>query len=251
MTKRFSKKLESLALVGILAYSSLVGKAEQSTNEPSKTQTSSNQATSSYREPLPLKDYSKVQEVFQREGVFATAQNGKPILATFGVGPCVAITGHSKELQRGFIVHYDALTDKDLRTKREHWIPKSLGIAAYWGGHGTTNKVTYDIRIIQGQPETNLLYGIKAFIGQVNSLGHNVQFKIVEEDTNTFSSNAKNIALDVKTGKTFSYNARENLSRGQFDENYELRENLRMIRLQLPTPLDWKIDPILTKGAKE
>lgn len=76
---------------------------------------------------VPSNDMKLVQEISQREGVFSTSESKNPILATYGIGPCVSVIGYSKDLKRGFVTHYDSQTDKEVgKLDNLYWLPKIL-----------------------------------------------------------------------------------------------------------------------------
>ena len=179
----------------------------------------------------------RVQEVLQREGVFSTSESEKPILATYGVGPCVAIVGYSKKLKRGFVTHYDSLTDREFKKlDNPYWLPQSLGLVSYWGTKGAKDIVKYEIQIIQGQHNPELLNKLKKHINNMNSWNADkIQLDVVNIDIEISPTSEKNIALDLRTGESFSYNPMNNPQR-------RISDQFMAMRLSFPSPLEWTID---------
>lgn len=189
---------------------------------------------------IPTEDMKLVQEIFQREGAFSTAESEKPILATYGIGPCVSVVGYSKDLKRGFVTHYDSQTDKDLgKLDNQYWLPKSLGLVSYWGTKGAENIVKYDIQILQGQNNPELLNGLEEYMDNMNNWNSDkVQLNVVNRDVEEQFYEGKNIALDLRTGKSFSYNPLNNPNRRDLDQ-------FAAMQLSFPSPLKWTIDKTL------
>ena len=189
---------------------------------------------------VPAEDMKLVQEIFQREGTFSTAESEKPILATYGIGPCVSVVGYSKDLKRGFVTHYDSQTDKEFgKLDNQYWLPKSLGLVSYWGTKGAEDIIKYDIQIIQGQNNPELLDGLEKHIDNMNNWNSDkIQLEVVSRDVEDQFYGGKNIALDLRTGKSFSYNSLSNPDRRDLDQ-------FTAMQLSFPSPLKWKIDKTL------
>jgi len=51
-------------------------------------------------------NYTEVVEVFQREFGVTRGDDPKPVLATYGLGPCVAMVGWSPEHKVGFLISH-------------------------------------------------------------------------------------------------------------------------------------------------
>ena len=137
-------------------------------------------------------NYEKVTEVLMREFAITHSEDIKPVLATYGLGPCVALVGWSQEHKIGFITHYDALTD----------LPGSYGSLLYHLSkqlEGDSSE--FDVRIIGGL--TGFSESLIDFLKPRLSIREDMEMKVVEEETLGYDENGRDILLDTRTGKVF------------------------------------------------
>lgn len=167
-------------------------------------------------------DMKLVKEIYQRQGVFSSGESKSPIIATYGAGPCVIVEGYSNEFKRGFLIHWDYLTDKKLGEKNNlYWIPKSLTHIGYFGTKDITKKVEYKIRILQGTNFPGILNPIKNYFNVMNSFkDKKISFKIIQERIGGKPAQGENIALDLRNGETFSYDPFDNPLSKRLDSFY-------------------------------
>lgn len=52
-----------------------------------------------------------VRGIIQKEYTITNSKSDKPIIGTFGLGPCIALTGYDPETSTAVIAHIDATTD--------------------------------------------------------------------------------------------------------------------------------------------
>jgi len=187
---------------------------------------------------LSSTEMSLVQEVLMREGVISSARSEKPILATYGVGPCIAFVGYCKELKRGFVTYLDGAVDFELGgTGEKYWFPRSLNVISDFGAVGFGIVANYDVRLLQGSTDSDLLRGVEQYIENMNE-GNRIHFNVVERDVNHSFQGGKNIALDLRDGKTYSYDPCKNpKTRG----TSEFLEAIMLAPKKL-TSLRWTID---------
>lgn len=196
---------------------------------------------------VPQGHMNLVQEVFQREGVFSTSESEKPILATYGIGPCVSVMGYCKDLKRGFLVHYDDLTDRSFGSLDNSYSPpKSLMKICYWGSLGAKDTPTYNIRIIQGNENTGLLNNIESYLSSLNGWrgGGRIRLNVEDRDVEEELAGEKSIAVDLRDGRVFRYSPSKNPYR---KVSSDLDNELGLLEISFPSPLKWIIDESLHK----
>ncbi|MBI2045673.1 hypothetical protein HYT23_06450 [Candidatus Pacearchaeota archaeon] len=151
--------------------------------------------------PAYLGDYGEVVEVHQREFALTSSRNPKPVLATHGVASCTGFAGWSQEHGVGFLAHYDALTD----------LPASLEHLLYRVSESVQHlPAKFEVRLLQGDwPDRQTMEFLKARL----NMRDDISMKLVEEDVGGKMS--KSIALDTRTGQTYTYNPMKNPNRGK------------------------------------
>ncbi|MDD4353392.1 MAG: hypothetical protein PHN56_02950 [Candidatus Nanoarchaeia archaeon] len=127
-----------------------------------------------------------VKLIYQREQGITYFNDNKPVLATFGLGPCLAIAGYDSRLKIGFLAHYDFLTnEKESIEQLIFLIPKNS---------------FFDVSLIGGNDSSIEQYGVIKELLKNNE----VLFNIIEEDV--FGNISRSIVLDTRTGEKFAYN---------------------------------------------
>ena len=149
----------------------------------------------SHRPPYN-RSYQDIAEIFQGELGITNSDDPKPVLATYGVGPCVAFTGWAPKQKAGFLAHYDGLTD----------LSESFEVLLYWTSKSVRDlPIEFDVRLIQGDwPDKKIIDFIKARL----NMRSDIPMKLVEEDVGV--AMCKSIALDTRTGQTYSYDPMQN-----------------------------------------
>jgi hypothetical protein len=149
-------------------------------------------------------DYDDMVEISQREFGITTANDPKPILATDCISSCVAFCGWSQKHKVGFLTHYDGLTE----------LNESFGSLLYWISQSVQDLPTeFDVRLIQGDwSRKEIINFLKARL----NMRADIAMKLVEEDIGGAMS--KSIALDTRTGQTYSYDLRLNPKRRELTD---------------------------------
>jgi hypothetical protein len=138
--------------------------------------------------------YDELTEVLQREFGITNGDDSKPILATYGLGPCVSMIGWSPKHKVGFLTHYDSMTK----------LSDSFSTLFYRISQQLEKKASeFDVRIVGG--ETNQSEQIIDFLKSRLNMRKDIKMRLIEEDTGG-CMNPRSIALDTRTGETFSYN---------------------------------------------
>jgi chemotaxis receptor (MCP) glutamine deamidase CheD len=162
-------------------------------------------------------DYTKVLEILQRESGITTSENEKSVLATYSLGPCVAVAGWSPEYKLGFLTHFDGNTKLD-----ESFSELYYNLLQKVGNESTE----FDVRIVGGRMNVSESL-IKRIKGKLN-IQPKLRMNLVEEDTVGLESFiGRDIALDTKTGQTFSYDVNNNPNARDIDFD-SLRFNYRI-----------------------
>ncbi len=162
--------------------------------------------------PLFEGTIDEVVEVAMREQAVTKATDDKPVLATYGIGPCIALVGYDPVNKIGFLTHYTNATEL------KHSFTSLLCALNRAGcNYG------FDVRIVcndsfSSEKEIDLLRNL---VEHRNLHG----MRMVEEDLEPSGEISKSIALDTRTGEVFSYNPLEDPDR----EPYAELDGLRML----------------------
>jgi chemotaxis receptor (MCP) glutamine deamidase CheD len=142
-------------------------------------------------------NHDKVAEIMQREFGITQAGDVKPILATYGLGPCVGFLGWSSEHQLGFLTHYDR--DTDIPFSFAHLLNELLK-------HKGHSDLDFNVRIIGGHTDYSerLIDSIKSHL----NLRRDIRMNLIQEDTGGYGW--RSAALDTRTGEVFSYAINKN-----------------------------------------
>ena len=138
--------------------------------------------------------FEDVFEIIQTEAGITCSEEEHPVLATYGIGPCVAIAGYEPNLKIGFIAHVDELTSNPSQT-----IVGNL--------ERVSSDQNYEVTLIGGNEETsreNVQKIIDNFT--LNNLNPQIKFEIVDNELYEEDLNIKSIALDTRTGELYDYN---------------------------------------------
>ncbi len=139
-------------------------------------------------------NYEEVIEILQREFGVTRGDDSKPVLATYGLGLCVALVGWSPTYKIGFLAHYDANTD----------LSTSFGHLLYVISKQLEGKESeFYVRIFGGKEHAS--EQIIDFLKARLNIRKDILMKLIEEETDSYRNNTS-IALDTRTGKLFSYN---------------------------------------------
>jgi len=157
----------------------------------------------SYKSPVYVKNgtipqYSDTHDlvtiVSQGEQGITDSTDKKPVLATFGIGPCISIVGYDSTKRAGFLTHYDSCVDLE------------ASLASVFESLPRDQQFEFDISIIGGDGSSvNIYRAIKSKLETQSN--PNVKLNVSEEDV--FSNESKSIALDTRTGQKFVYDPKQ------------------------------------------
>jgi len=167
-----------------------------------------------------------VVDVSMNQQAVTRATDEKPVLATFGLGPCVALVGYEPSAKVGFLTHYSAGTEVDGS------FPNLLA-TLYRIGLSHDSPTRFDVRLIGGWEGD-----VDKLIGELKTrVRHGTSFKmeIVEEDTG-YVADGRSVALDTRTGELFSYNPKKN-------PNTKIPNELERMQMLIPRPADLVYEP--------
>jgi len=150
----------------------------------------------------------EVAETLLAEASFTIATDKKPIVATWGCGPCVALGGYDATNKIAFIVHFS----------NEEEVIKSGGLIFYNIAKLVKGKITTPIQLhlrggIEGESEP-IIEAIKMWMKQREDL----PMEIASEDILDRCFGSKSLSVDSRTGEVSEYNPMDNpKSRGMSD----------------------------------
>jgi len=154
--------------------------------------------------PLVSENYNKCAEVFQQGFGFTSSNDEKPYIATFGLGPCIAIVGYNKEHKIGFIYHIDnkkCFHDKNVGTLyyhinkfKENYHEESMTFVVSLFG-STTYYQKHFVEYIYTQIKRYNMFWAK----------YNIKINIVENNINT-ENNSTSVCLNTEDGSFYSFN---------------------------------------------
>ena len=128
--------------------------------------------------------------VSQKEQGITDFSNERPVLATFGLGPCIALTGYDSDRRAGFLTHYDSKVD----------LSGSLDSLFNSLPHDTF--FDFDVSIIGGDFLSASVYlELKSLLSSLDS--PSIKLSVSEEDV--FGEFNRSVALDTRTGRRFVY----------------------------------------------
>lgn len=154
-------------------------------------------------------DGDKIAEALQSEAAVTIATDPKPIVATYGCGPCVAIGGFDPTNKIAFVVHFANAGE----------VRKSGGLIFYNISKLVKNPITTPIQLhlrggIEGQSEA-IIEAIKMWMRQKEDL----PMEIVSEDVlGNGLDGGKSLSIDSRTGVVSSYNPLANPKHREMSE---------------------------------
>lgn len=134
-----------------------------------------------------------VSLIFPGEQGITRADSIKPILATFGLGPCISVSGYDKERSVGFLTHYHSLVEI-LESMQQ--VVNAMPI----------QELQFDVSIIGSDSFTVSMYKEIKFVLEQLSQGL-MKFKVTEEDV--LDSVKRSVALDTRTGERFVFDPKK------------------------------------------
>lgn len=144
----------------------------------------------------------ELSEVLQAQAGFTIATDKKPIVATYGCGPCVALGGYDPTNKIAFVVHFS--NAKEIR--------ESGGLIFYNISKLAKQKIETPIQLhlrggIEGQSEA-IIEAIKLWMKQRDDL----PMEIASEDILDSGMNfrGKSLSIDSRTGTVSEYDPKTN-----------------------------------------
>jgi len=178
-------------------------------------------AYSSWLEKLKSRIFiknSEIIEVSQHEQAITNAEDKKPILATYGLAPCISFSGWSPRHRIGFMTHYDSKTE--LESSFEILL-KNISEQLHW------QSTEFETRIIGGYNYNNNSQETINFIKSKLNARPNITMKLVEE--RIFTREVESVLLDTITGYVGVYNPKKPV---EINEDFfkELINNLNSLK---------------------
>jgi hypothetical protein len=135
-----------------------------------------------------------VSIVSQGEQGITNSSDKKPVLATFGIGPCVSVVGYDSSKKTGFLTHYDSCVDLE------------NSLASLFGLFPKDQEFNFDVSIIGGDGSSVSTY--RAIKSQLESKSDTaLRLNVSEEDI--FGNESRSVALDTRTGQKFVYDPKQ------------------------------------------
>lgn len=184
--------------------------------------------------PLKNTDYEKCAEVFQQGFGFTSNHDEKPYIATFGLGPCIAIVGYNKEHKIGFMYHID---------NKKCFCDKNVGSLYY---HINNIKTQYNAENINFDVSLfgSTTYYQKEFVEYIYTQikrynmfwnKNNIKINIVENNINT-DNNSTSVCLNTEDGTFYSFNPHKTIMHNWTDIELKCREYSLIINSMIDHP---------------
>ncbi|MDP3639732.1 MAG: hypothetical protein Q8R53_00830 [Nanoarchaeota archaeon] len=166
-----------------------------------------------------------VVDVSMNQQAVTRATDAKPVLATFGLGPCVSLVGYEPSEKVGFLTHYSASTEVN------NSFPNLLA-TLYRIGLSHDGPTRFEVRLVGGwEREDKLIQELKTRVRH----GTMFNMEIVEEDTG-YVEEGRSVALDTRTGELFSYSPKNN-------PHTKIPDELEIMEMLIPCPADLVYSP--------
>lgn len=146
--------------------------------------------------------YNLITVIYSCEQGITNASDGKPVLATFGVGPCVSVVGYDPNKKVGFLTHYDFFTN----------VEKSL--ESLFCNIPQDGYFNFELTILGGTRFSVEMYNsVKSGLKKLPNQQY-ITLTVSEEDVfgdnydahlSTRNTNPRSICLDTRTGDKFVY----------------------------------------------
>ena len=147
----------------------------------------------------------EVAEAFVNEAVVSAPSDARPVVATYGCAPCMAVAGYNRKSHIGFIAHFSV----DLIVKRT--LAALLEECQQYA-----KSPRWEITLIGGNQS---LESRKIYKAILHILKKETSFKLQIDDRTVHSPfHATSLALDTRTGQTFPYDPKQNSLARRLDE---------------------------------
>jgi hypothetical protein len=161
--------------------------------------------------PLKKLNGRRIAEALQSEAAFTTARLKKHIVATYGLGPCVAVGGYDSINKIAFVVHF--------ATERE--VIKCGGKILYNILRLAKKKITKPIQIhLRGGAQGTSDGIIKAIENWMRRRKDDLPMEIVSKDVLDSGTclDGKSLSINAKNGKVSKYNPLRNPKRREMTD---------------------------------
>lgn len=145
----------------------------------------------------PQLNGDEIAEALQAEAAFTTATDKKPIVATYGAGPCVALGGYDATNKIAFMVHFSNAGE----------VRKSGGLIFYNIGELAKEKIEKPIQLhlrggMKGQSEATI-EAIKLWMEQRDDLPMEISTQDILASGMVWGG--KSLLIDSRTGEVSEY----------------------------------------------
>ncbi|MBX9924060.1 MAG: hypothetical protein K2Y01_08110 [Rhabdochlamydiaceae bacterium] len=138
-------------------------------------------------------------EVFQAEMAFSSAYDAKPILASYGAGPCIIMAGYNSKFKAGFIAHFSCYQEVICSYRKITQIIKK------YFGTGNTNISLFLSGGIKGcVTSENIFRTIKSLYSLCVEPNLSFSFKS-NNPLHSETEDSKSLALDTRSGEISTY----------------------------------------------
>ncbi len=153
---------------------------------------------------LPVYEMQNIHELAKNTGYIGCGNESKPIIATCGIGSCIGIAGYCSKPRIGFLAHINDTSPNPTYTRKKKLLSSLDIITKTASKCGLLEKgIVFNTIIVQGQYCPDLPLKVLEYL---YSKKNGVIFNIVEEDLKPLEvPNTKSIALDLRSGKLYSY----------------------------------------------
>ncbi len=174
-------------------------------------------------------------DVSQKEGVFSSKEIDDYI-GTSGLSSCIGVVGYSQSSGKGFVAHYDSLTDKDFSEMHEnpYYDPLPISLAYLTLQDFIKNpkdkEESFDVYFFIGDaPDSKLLDKIIHYVEYMNTWNVPIKFNI----KGVYKTPNGSVALDLRTGEFYYYDVSEIKSYSSEDVERKYQRSI------FPGPLEW------------
>lgn len=157
------------------------------------------------------------EAVLQHTAAITGSNSDKPILGTYGAGPCVIIAAYNPSTNQALLMHIDGLTSLSSLTKHIDSIANGITLQIHLrGGDGSSKKMcTEIIKLLKSRDDIQI---ISANIGT--------------------GGNAKSLAIDSRTGEIFT-----NFSPKQLHHEENYNDKIKLVAMRIDKyPIELSFD---------
>jgi hypothetical protein len=160
-------------------------------------------------------DGDKIAEALQSELAITTADDARPIVATYGCGPCVAVGGYDPTNKIAFVVHFANAGE----------VRKSGGLIFYNISKLVKTPISSPIQLhLRGGHEGQSEATVEAIKLWMRQRREDLPMEIASEDILTSGMGmGESLSIDSRTGEVSEYSPMSNAKRRDFSELNAMR----------------------------